>query len=129
MYILIYINYTEKVWGMHVWWNYPPCIQHCNKECLPFDTTLVLRGFIPGFLVTSSSRCLCRSLSLSRKTPRALPLLQCEGSSHGRQFSTNFSNVSPSHGMQLFMNCSSVGPSHGMQSLRNRLLQRGSPTE
>jgi len=37
---------------MHVWWNYPPCIQRCNKECLPFNTTLVLRGFVPGFLVT-----------------------------------------------------------------------------
>jgi len=52
MYILIYINYTEKVWGMQVRWNYPPCIQCCNKECLPFNTTLVLRGFIPGFSVT-----------------------------------------------------------------------------
>jgi len=37
---------------MHIRWNYPPCIQRCNKECLPFNTTLVLRGFIPGFLVT-----------------------------------------------------------------------------
>jgi len=37
---------------MHAWWNYPPCIQRCNKECLPFNTTLVLRGFIPGFSVT-----------------------------------------------------------------------------
>jgi len=27
MYILIYINCTEGVWGMHVRWNYPPCIQ------------------------------------------------------------------------------------------------------
>jgi len=52
MYILIYINCTEGVWGMHVRWNYPPCIQRCNKECLPFNTTLVLRGFIPGFSVT-----------------------------------------------------------------------------
>jgi len=31
MYILIYINYTEKVWGMHAWWNYPPCIRRRNK--------------------------------------------------------------------------------------------------
>ena len=37
---------------MHVRWNYPPCIQRCNKECLPFNTTLVLRGFIPRFSVT-----------------------------------------------------------------------------
>ena len=37
---------------MHVWWNYPPCIQRCNKECLPFNTTLVLRGFVPRFSVT-----------------------------------------------------------------------------
>jgi len=32
--------------------NYPPCIRRCNKECLPFNTTLVLRGFIPRFSVT-----------------------------------------------------------------------------
>jgi len=37
---------------MHIQWNYPPCIQRCNKECLPFNTTLVLRGFIPRFSVT-----------------------------------------------------------------------------
>ena len=37
---------------MHIRWNYPPCIQCCNNECLPFNTTLVLRGFIPGFSVT-----------------------------------------------------------------------------
>ena len=55
MYILIYINCTERVWGMHVWWNYPPCIQRCNKECLPFNTTLVLRGFIPRFSVTAKA--------------------------------------------------------------------------
>jgi len=54
MYILIYINYTEKIRGMHVRWNYPPCIQRHNKECLPFNTTVVLRGFIPRFSVTSS---------------------------------------------------------------------------
>jgi len=52
MYTLIYINYTEKVWGMHIRWNYPPCIRRRNKECLPFNTTLVLQGFIPGFSVT-----------------------------------------------------------------------------
>ena len=52
MYILIYINCIEKIRGMHVRWNYPPCIQRCNKECLPFNTTLVLRRFIPGFSVT-----------------------------------------------------------------------------
>ena len=41
---------------MHVRWNYPPCIQRCNKECLPFNTTLMLQGFIPGFSVTSWPR-------------------------------------------------------------------------
>ena len=40
---------------MHVWRNYPPCIRRRNKECLPFNTTLVLRGFIPGFSVTLAS--------------------------------------------------------------------------
>jgi len=49
------------------------------------------------------------------------------GPSHGRQFPTNFSNVSPSHGLQLFMNYPSVGPSHEVQSFRNKLLQCGSP--
>jgi len=53
MYILIYINCTEGVWGMHVRWNYPPCIRRRNKGCLPFNTALVLRGFIPGFLLTT----------------------------------------------------------------------------
>jgi len=56
-------------------------------------------------------------LSLRRKTSHALPLLHCESSSHGRQFSTNFSNVSPSHRLQpqtvppwvLPMGCSSSG--------------------
>jgi len=52
MYILFYINCMEKVRGMHVWWNYPPCIRRRHKECLPFNTTLVLRGFIPGFSAT-----------------------------------------------------------------------------
>ena len=61
-------------------------------------------------------------------TPHTLPLLQREGSSHRRQFSTNFSIVNPSHGLQLFTNCLSVAPSHGVQCFRNRLLPRGSPT-
>jgi len=77
------------------------------------------------------THCLCRSLSLRGNTPHTLPLLQHEGSSHGRQFSINFSNDSPSHGLQLFINClstvlptgcspsgtgcSSVGPSRGHQ--------------
>ncbi|KAK4828634.1 hypothetical protein QYF61_000282 [Mycteria americana] len=50
------------------------------------------------------------------------------GPSHGRQSSTNFSNMSASHGLQFFMNCSSVGPFHRVQSFRSRLLQHGSPT-
>jgi len=41
----------------------------------------------------------------------------------------NISSVSPSHKLQFFMNYSSMGPFHEVQSLRNRLLQRGSPTE
>jgi len=71
--------------------------------------------------------CLCCSLHLRGRTPHTLSLAQCEGPSHGRQFSTNFSNVSPSHGLQLFTNCPSVGPFHRVQSFRNSLLQRGSP--
>jgi len=47
--------------------------------------------------------------------------------SHGRQSSMNFSNVSPSHRPQCFPNCPSVGPSHSVQSFRNRLLQHGFP--
>jgi len=73
------------------------------------------------------THCLCCSLILRGRTPHTLPLLQREGLSHGRQFSTNFSNVSPSHGLQCFVNCPSVGPLHRLQSFRNRLLQRGSP--
>jgi len=51
------------------------------------------------------------------------------GSSHRRQCSTNFSNVSPSHWLQLFENCPSMAPSHGVQSFRNRLLQCESPMQ
>ncbi|KAM9590844.1 uncharacterized protein ACIBXB_005893 [Morphnus guianensis] len=50
------------------------------------------------------------------------------GPSHGRQSSTNFSNVGPSHRLQFFTNCSSMGPFHGVQSFRSTLLQHGSPT-
>jgi len=64
-------------------------------------------------------------MSLRGRTLHTLPLLQREGSSHGTQFSTNFSSVSPSHGLQLSMSCPSMGPSHRVQSFRNRLLQRG----
>jgi len=56
---------------------------------------------------------LCHSLSLRGKTPHTLPLLQHEGSSPGRQFSTNFSNMSSVHGLQLFTNCPRVGLSTG----------------
>ena len=70
MYILIYINCTKKVWGTHVRWNYPPCIRRRNKECLPFNTTLVLRGFIPGFSMTKSS-------------PRRKGLALCKGEQRG----------------------------------------------
>jgi len=59
-----------------------------------------------------TTRCLCRSFLLRGRTPHTLPLLQCEGYSHRRQFSTNFSNVSTSHWLQSF---------------RNRLLQCGFP--
>jgi len=38
-------------------------------------------------------------MALRGRTPHTLPLLQHEGSSHGTQFSTNFSNVSPSQGL------------------------------
>jgi len=38
------------------------------------------------------------------------------GPSHGRQFSTSFSNVRPSHGVQRFTNCSRVGPPWGHKS-------------
>jgi len=47
--------------------------------------------------------------------------------SHGRQFPTDFSNMSPSHRLQLFTHCPRVGPFHRVQSFRNRLLQRGFP--
>ena len=50
------------------------------------------------------------------------------GPTHGRQSSTNFSNVGPSHGLQFFTNCSSMGPFHSVPSFRSTLLQRGSPT-
>jgi len=54
--------------------------------------------------------------SFSERGLLTLPLLQHEGSSWGKLFSTNFYNMSPSHGLQLFRDCASVGPSHGVQS-------------
>ena len=72
-------------------------------------------------------RCLCCFFLLRGRTPHTLPLLQHEGSSHGKLSSINFSNISPSHKLQFFRNCPSVGPFHTVQSFRNRLLQRGSP--
>ena len=73
--------------------------------------------------VVVSSLHVVSAFLLRGRTPHTLPLLQHEGSSHRRQFSTNFSNMSPSHGLQLFTNC----PFHEEQSFRNRLLQHGSP--
>jgi len=74
-----------------------------------------------GFAV-SSSYTISAAPSSSCSSPASV-----WGPSHGRQFFTNFSNVSPSHGLQLFMNWSSVGSFHGVQSFRNKLLQCGSP--
>jgi len=72
---------------------------------------------------------ICSSHIISVTSPYSLssptPLW---GPCHGRQSSTNFSNVSPSHGLQFFTNCSSVGPFHRLQPSRKRTLQRGSPT-
>jgi len=69
--------------------------------------------------------CLCCSFLLRGNTPHSL-LIQHEGPSHRREFSTTFSNTRPSHRLQLFRNCPSVCPSHRVQSFRSRLLQRGS---
>jgi len=68
------------------------------------------RGMGNGGCGQFITRCLCRCFLLRGRTPDTLPLIQCEDSSHRRQFSTNFSNMSPSHGLQLFTNCPSVGP-------------------
>lgn len=38
-----------------------------------------------------------------------------------------FSNISPSHELHFLTNSSGMGPFHGVQSLRNELLQQGSP--
>ncbi|KAM9591174.1 uncharacterized protein ACIBXB_006073 [Morphnus guianensis] len=74
-------------------------------------------------VAVSSSRVVSAAPSSSRSFPAP-----AWGPSHGRQSSTNFSNVGPSHGLQFFTNCSSMGSFHRVQSFRNRLLQRGSPT-
>jgi len=79
-------------------------------------------------LTISSSHIVSAAPSFSGRGLLTLfPCSSVKGSSHGRQFSTNFSKVSPSHGLQLFTNCPSMGPSHGVQSFRNRLLEHGSP--
>jgi len=70
------------------------------------------------------TRCLCCSFLLRRTTPHTLPLLQREVPSHGRQFSTDFSKVSPSHELPHSgilptgcspsgTGCSSMGPPWG----------------
>jgi len=61
-------------------------------------------------MVSSSHFVSATPSSSGLRTPYTLPMLQHEGSSHRRQSSTNFSNLSPSHGLQLFTNCPSVGP-------------------
>jgi len=68
------------------------------------------RGMGAGGCSQFITRCLCCSFLLRGRTPHTLPLLQCEGPSHRRQFCTNFSIMGPSHGLQLFTNCPSVGP-------------------
>jgi len=67
-------------------------------------------------VMVSSSHIVSAAPSSSGGGLLTLPLLQREGSSHGRQFSINFSNVIPSHRLQLFTICSSMGPSHGVTS-------------
>lgn len=56
-------------------------------------------------------------------------LLQHMGPSYGRQFSMNFSNMSPAHRQRIIselLQCGSL--CHGVQSCKGRLLQCGSPT-
>jgi len=72
-------------------------------------------------VTVSSSQVVSASPSSSR-----LSLAPECGRAHGRQFSTNFSNVSSSHGLLSLTNCSSMGHFHRVQSFRNRMLQCGS---
>lgn len=64
-----------------------------------------------------SSDCLCYTISsLFSHSP-------LWSSSHGRQYSTNFSKISPCNRLELFKNCSSTGFFHMAVSCRNGLLQ------
>ena len=109
--------------------TFPPPLPSSQAELLSSTSfPRAMQGEGNGGYGQFITRCLCRSFLLRGRTPHTLPLLQREGTSHRRQFSTKFSNVSPCHGLQLFMNRPSVGPSHRVQSFRSKLLQRGSPT-
>ncbi|KAK4827365.1 hypothetical protein QYF61_017303 [Mycteria americana] len=104
-----------------------------SVEYLENTQSILLNGCIKQFILKEKGSLekktkdlmaqLCSRFSLLPPPER----LRAWGLFHGRQFSMNFSNVSPSQGLHFFMNCSSVGPFHGVQSFRNRLLQRGSP--
>jgi len=73
-------------------------------------------------VVVSSSRVVSAAPSFSHSSPAP-----AWGPFHGRQFSTNFSSVSPPHGLQFFTN--RVGPFRGVQSFSNTLLQHRSPMQ
>jgi len=81
-----------------------------------------------GVAVSSSHVVSAAPSSLGKDSSHSAPT-PVWGPSCGRQSSMNFYNTSPSCRLQFFMNCSGVDPLHGVQSFRNRLLQRGSPTE
>jgi len=78
----------------------------------PPERCRVMRNGSYGQFIT---HCLCCFLSLRGKALHTLHLLQHEGPSHRRQFSTIFSSMSPSRGLQLFTNCPKMGLYHGVK--------------
>jgi len=76
--------------------------------------------------VVSSSHIVTATPSSSEEDSSHCAPAPAWGPSCGRQFSTNFSNVSPSHSMQLFRDCSSVGPPWGHKSCQQTCSSTGS---
>lgn len=109
------------LWKTNVNASWPSFLPRLNSLfSLPPPSHRRKRNGDSGHLVT-----LWHSFLLRLRTIHTLPA-PAWGSSHRKQFSTNFFNMSPSHGLEFFINCSSVSSFHGVQSFRSRLFQCGS---
>ena len=105
--------------------TFPPALPSSRAQLHPQFPYLIPSSGTGGWgmgVVVSSSHVVSATPPSSRSSPAP-----AWGPTHGRQSFMIFSSVSPSHGVQIFTKCSSVGPFHRVQSIKNGLLQCGSP--